>query len=211
LASESDAQVIERTRIARVELDGTSVRLSASSGSSVVADRVLLALNAGLPRLLPELAPAVRPVRAQMLATAPLPPRLPAPVYSHEGYFYVRQRADGRVLVGGARHLHREAEVGYEDATTDMVQTDLERYLERHVGLCDVEIERRWSGTMGFSPDELPALGVVPGVPGAFWAAGFTGHGMGYGLRFGLLAARHVLGVGDAALDLFEAGRLTSV
>ncbi|MEM0964087.1 MAG: FAD-dependent oxidoreductase, partial [Bacteroidota bacterium] len=47
LASESDAQVIERTRIARVELDGTSVRLSASSGSSVVADRVLLALNAG--------------------------------------------------------------------------------------------------------------------------------------------------------------------
>ena len=61
---------------------------------------------------------------------------------------------------------------------------------------------------MGFSPDGLPALGGVSGVDGAHVAVGFTGHGMGYALRFGLLAARTLLGRTDPAFDLFDAKRL---
>ena len=143
-----------------------------------------------------------------MLATAPAPPCVPTPVYSHDGFFYVRQRADGRVLVGGARHLHEADEVGYADATTPALQADLEGYLRTHVpALGPVAVERRWSGTMGFSPDGLPALGAVPGVPEALFAVGFTGHGMGYGLRFGDLIARTLLGQVDPAADLFRTPR----
>lgn len=211
LARLSGAEVRDHWRVAHVEPEGGRVRLGAEGGGEAVADRVLVATNAYLPRLLPGLSPVVRPVRAQMLATAPASPTLAAPVYSHEGYFYVRQRADGRVLLGGARHLHRDAEVGYEDATTEALQASLADYLATHFpSLAGVPVERRWSGTMGFSPDGLPILGAVPGVPGAQFAAGFTGHGMGYALRFGLLAARVLVGESDDALDLFHADRLLS-
>ena len=209
LAAESGARVVEGCRVEAVEGEGGRVRLAAEGATEVVADRVLLAVNAHIPLLRPDLSHLVRPVRAQMLATAPVPRVLDVPVYSHGGFYYVRQRGDGRVLVGGARHRHRAAEVGYEDATTDALQADLEAYLAAHFpALAGAAVERRWSGTMGFSPDGLPALGPVPDVPGAFWAAGFTGHGLAYAARFGRLAARTLLGEPDDAADLFSVGRL---
>lgn len=209
LVAASGAEVREGWRVTTVGPDARGVRLGAEGGGTVVAGRVLLALNAYLPRLVPALGEVVRPVRAQMLATAPLDPLLKAPVYSHDGYLYVRQRADGRVLLGGARHLHVAEEVGYDDATTDALQADLGAYLARHLPEASgAAVERRWSGTMGFSPDGLPVFGRVPEADGAFFAAGFTGHGMGYGVRFGLLAARALFGQPDPAADLFRSDRL---
>ncbi len=209
LAAESRAQVVERSRVESIEPERGRVRLVIAEGGEVVADRVFVAANAYLPLLRPDLASFVRPVRAQMLATAPAPRVLDVPVYSHDGFYYLRQRADGRVLLGGARHLHEAGEVGYEDATTDALQASLADYLATHFpALADLAVERRWSGTMGFSPDGLPVLGSIPDVPGAHFAAGFTGHGMGYALRFGQLAARTLLGQPDDAADLFAASRL---
>ncbi|WP_412067757.1 NAD(P)/FAD-dependent oxidoreductase [Rubrivirga sp. IMCC43871] len=209
LAAESGARVIERWPVAEIESEGERVRLAGPEGGEVAAGRVLVAANAFLPRLLPALVSAVRPVRAQMFATATAPLRLAAPVYSHEGHYYLRQRADGRVLVGGARHLHEADEVGYDDATTDALQASLAAYVAEHFpDFARLAVERRWSGTMGFSPDGLPVLGGVPGVTGARFAAGFTGHGMGYAMRFGQLAARSLLGEPDPAADLFDARRL---
>ncbi len=208
LARAAGADVLEGWPVARVEESAAGVRLVGVDGGVVETGRALIAVNAYLPMLVPALADLVRPVRAQMLATAPTPRVLTAPVYSHDGYYYTRQRPDGRVLVGGARHRHEAEEVGYDDATTPALQADLEAYLREHLALEDVPVERRWSGTMGFSPDGLPILGAVPDVPGALVATGFTGHGMGYGVRFGLLAARTLLGEADPAADLFRAERL---
>ena len=209
LVHASGVEVREGWPVASVEVGDRSVRLGVEGGGEVRAGRVLVATNAWAGRLVPALAEIVRPVRAQMLATAPVGPLLHAPVYSHDGYFYIRQQPDGRILLGGGRHLHRESEVGLADATTDAVQADLQAYLARHVPEAgEASIERRWSGAMGFSPDGLPVLGEVPGMEGVQYAVGFTGHGMGYGMRFGLLAARHLLGRAGPALDLFHSDRL---
>ncbi|MFN3596921.1 MAG: NAD(P)/FAD-dependent oxidoreductase [Rubricoccaceae bacterium] len=211
LAWQSTALVLEGAAAADLRpASGGGTEIVLEGGHRLRAQRLVLALNAYLPRLVPSLAGVVRPVRAQMLATEALPKvHLRAPVYSHEGYFYLRQRADGRLLLGGARHLHADEEVGYDDATTPALQADLEAYLARHVpAAAGVPVARRWSGVMGFSPDGLPVLGEVPGLPEAVFAAGFTGHGMGYGVRFGFLVARRVLGHSDDASDLFDAARL---
>jgi glycine/D-amino acid oxidase-like deaminating enzyme len=176
------------------------------------AEGVVLALNAYLPTLIPALSTVVRPVRAQMLATAPAGRRLREPVYSHEGYYYLHQLPTGEVLLGGARHLHRAAEVGYDDATTEALQADLEAYLRTHFpDFAGVPVARRWSGTMGFSTDGLPAYGPVPGLPRSLWVGGFTGHGMGYGFRMGRLVAAHLLGHPDPFADLFHARRFEHV
>ena len=178
------------------------------------ARRVILALNAYLPQLLPNLSPYVQPVRAQMLATAPASSRwLQLPAYSHEGFYYVRQRADGIVLVGGARHLHMLEERGYADQTTPALQADLERFLHQHFPQTrGLAVARRWSGVMGFSPDGLPVVGEVPQMGGSYFATGFTGHGMGYGFRFGRLMAEMVRRGRDAVdADLFLADRFSDL
>jgi gamma-glutamylputrescine oxidase len=209
LAATSGADLLEGWPVASVENGPEGVRLAGPDGEVLHAAQAVLALNAYLPRLLPELGRFVRPVRAQMLATAPVAPLLDRPVYSHEGFFYLRQGADGRLLLGGARHLHLDAEVGYDDATTEPLQASLTDYLRAHFpGAGSPEVLRRWCGTMGFSPDSLPVVGDVPGVPGAHFACGFTGHGMGYALRFGRLLAHRLLGAPDEAADLFDAARL---
>lgn len=210
LARAGRAAVLEECRVTALEPAKGSVRL-VSEGGNLVAPRVVLCLNAFLPHLVPALGAFVRPVRAQMLATAPVAPVLNRPVYSHEGFFYVRQMPDGRLLVGGARHLHLDDEVGYDDATTGPLQANIEGYLRRHFpAAAEARVERRWSGTMGFSPDGLPVVGAVPGVDGALFACGFTGHGMAYSVRFGLLLARLALGQDDEAADLFDVARFAA-
>jgi glycine/D-amino acid oxidase-like deaminating enzyme len=208
LAATSGADVLEGWPVASVEPGPEGVRLGSADGEALDATQVLLALNAYLPRLRPELERFVRPVRAQMLATAPVAERLGRPVYSHEGYYYLRQHPDGSLLLGGARHLHVDQEVGYEDATTEGLQASLLAYLRTHFPrLGEPPVAHRWGGAMGFSPDSLPVVGAVPGVSGAHFACGFTGHGMGFAARFGRLLAHRLVGEADEAADLFDAAR----
>ncbi|HMB93221.1 MAG TPA: FAD-binding oxidoreductase [Rhodothermales bacterium] len=209
IAEASEARVLTHHRVVAIETQGEQVVLE-TPVRRIRAGQVVLALNAYLPLLFPQLSRYVQPVRAQMFATRPLRPRwLPLPVYSHEGYFYLRQLKDGTVLLGGARHLHRAVEVGYEDTTTPALQKDLLAYFHHHFSQTrEAQVAQRWSGTMGFSPDRLPVIGAVPGVPGSVWAAGFTGHGMGYGFRFGKLLAEVALEEPrPAGLDLFSVSR----
>lgn len=211
LAARSGVEVVENFPVESISSTSGGLVVGGKSGQ-IEAGSVVLCLNAFLPRLIDRGKAWVRPVRAQMLATEPLPTFLNLPIYSHEGYFYIRQRTDGRVMLGGARHLHEAEEVGYDTITTPAVQTSLEAYLREHFpDLGGASIERRWSGTMGFSPDSLPVFGHLDELPGTHFACGFTGHGMGYGLRFGRLMARTALGEADPAADLFSAHRFDNV
>ncbi len=174
------------------------------------ADQAVLAMGASLPSLVPSLRSFAQPMRAQMLSTqAADRQHASVPIYSHGGAFYVRQLEDGTVLAGGGRHSHAEAEATATDATTPAVQAAIERYLHRHFPWTQaMPIERRWSGTMTFSPDGRPVVGPVPGLPGSVFATGFTGHGMGYGFRMGRLLADLVGGKSQPdGYDLFSADR----
>jgi hypothetical protein len=174
------------------------------------AQRVVLAPGPALPTLVPSLSRYVRPMRAQMLATAPAErPAIPVPVYSHEGGFYVRQLTDGTLMAGGGRHQHREAEATDADQTTPAVQATIERYLHTYYPWTrGLSVRQRWSGTMAFSPDGRPVVGPVPNHPESIFATGFTGHGMGYGFRMGRLLAERVCGARRPdGYDLFAASR----
>jgi len=174
------------------------------------ADRLVLAVGPSLPTLVPSLDKYVRPVRAQMLATEPAD-RVHAsvPVYSQAGEFYVRQTRDGTVLAGGGRQRYRDVEETEVDRTTPAVQARIEEYLHHHFPWTEsLSIRRRWSGTMGFSPDGRPVIGAVPDLPGSVFATGFTGHGMGYGFYIGRLVAETLReNTWPDPLDLFEASR----
>lgn len=212
LARRSAATVLEHHDVRSIDVDRDDVIIETSI-RNVRATRVIVAINAWLPILFPDLARFVRPVRAQMISTTPMPQRwLDVPVYSHDGYYYVRQTRSGVVLAGGARHLHVNEEVGYELRTTLSVQRDIESYLKRHFPSCtDLQVDLRWAGTMGFSPDLLPCFGSLSRIPGSLWAAGFSGHGMCYGFRFGKMLAEMMAGRTDVEnSSMFKADRFAT-
>jgi len=176
-------QVIEGCEVTSLGAGGVE-----TSRGDLQAATVVLATNAYTPQLLA--AAPIRPVRAQMLATAPAGELLvDRPTYSDWGYRYWRQLADGRLLLGGFRNLAPEEEVGYVEEPSDRIQNHLERHLQA-MGV-EAPVTHRWAGIMGFTPDSLPLVGPVPGRPGLFVCGGYTGHGLGFAFN----AARRLVGL----------------
>jgi gamma-glutamylputrescine oxidase len=191
---ELGGEVRAGVRIRAVEPAGDGrVRLLSDAGT-VLAERAVLATNAYLPEIVPALGAEVRPVRAQMLATAPGPRPLRGVWYVNDGYEYFRQLPDGTFLLGGCRWTCRDTEVGLLETPTGAVQGALEEFLRRAFpNFSDRPVVQRWAGTMAFTPDGLPRLGDIPGLPGAVYAAGCNGHGMSTGFVTGRDAARRVV------------------
>ena len=167
--------------------EGIAVESFTATGGDVVvqttdglisAGALVLATNAYTAALV---AVPIAPVRGQMLVTAPaLEVSLDRPVYSNHGFQYWRQLPDGRVTVGGWRDVDLVHEVGVDESPTDVIQDHLDGHL-RALGV-RAPVERRWAGTMGFTPDGLPLVGPLPGAPGVFLCGGYNGHGMGFAL-----------------------------
>ena len=186
------AKIHESTRVSAIR-QGQAL----TSGGVVRAGSIVLCTNAYTAHLA---SSRVRPVRGQMLATAPTTPLFARPAYANRGYRYWRQRADGRVLVGGWRDTAALEEVGEEERTTDTIQEQLEAFL-RERGIT-AQVTHRWAGTMGFSHDALPYIGAI--APGVFVCGGFTGHGMAFGPASAELVATLVRGATHPDADLFD-------
>jgi len=189
------ARIHEDTTV-RSAWDGRAV----TDNGTVSAGAIVLCTNAYTSHLVPS---RVRPVRGQMLATAPTAQVFARPAYAKRGYQYWRQRVDGRVLVGGWRDMAVDEEVGEEERTTTKIQSQLEAFLASH----DVRapITHRWAGTMGFSHDALPYVGHTG--PRLFVCGGFTGHGMAFGPASAEIVATLVRGASHPDADLFDPSR----
>jgi glycine/D-amino acid oxidase-like deaminating enzyme len=55
--------------------------------------------------------------------------------------------------------------------------------------LREAKITHAWAGFVDSTPDGVPGIGEVPGMPGLILAAGFSGHGFGIGPGAGHLIA----------------------
>ena len=108
------------------------------------------------------------------------------------------------------------------DRTTPFERTRVLDPVPDHEGLDQVmrdavdlfpQLERarpveRWAGMIDVTPDEIPVLGGVDGMPGLFVATGFSGHGFGIGPAAGYLMAQLAVGETPAVdLHLFRFAR----
>lgn len=151
----------------------------------VHCQKVLVAVDGRLERLLPELRGRVRTARLQMLATAPAAARFSRPVYRRWGYDYWQQLSDGRIALGGMRDAGGVAEWTACSEPSLTVQHRLEQLLQQ-LGI-RVPITHRWAASVGYSTTGLPiAEEVRPGV----WAIGaYNGTGNVLGALLGREAA----------------------
>ena len=177
------AQGVEGALATITAIDFAEHTATTSNGQTIAYRDVVLATNAWSANLVPELGGIIAANRGQMLATEPLPKAFGSVCYAGWGYEYFRQRqSDGRVLLGGRRALFRDVEATDECEPTAEVQASLDDYLVRHMPFTKGRaVTHRWAGIMGFSPDDLPLVGALPGRD-AFILAGFSGHGLGLAL-----------------------------
>jgi len=102
---------------------------------------------------------AVKPARAQVLITEPIPNLdIKGTFHIDRGYYYFRNISD-RILFGGARNLDFEGETTTDFGTTDIIQDQLEKLL-REVILPDTDftVAHRWSGIMGMGTGKVPIV-----------------------------------------------------
>ncbi len=194
-AVKKGARIHESTRV-----DAIAPGEARTATGVVRASAIVLCTNAYTAHLA---LSRVRPVRGQMLATAPAGPVFARPSYANRGYRYWRQTSDGRVLVGGWRDTAVDEEVGEEERATEVIQKQLDAFLRQHH--VTSAVTHRWAGTMGFSHDALPYVGRAGAQ--VYVCGGFTGHGMAFGPACAELVATLISTGAHPDAHLFDPAR----
>lgn len=208
LLEESGVTVHERTEVYDLEPERDSVRVSAQ-GRTVLCNAVVLAINGYASLFDPYFADRVAPTRGLIVATQPLDATvLPVPCSADYGYEYCRQLADRRLLLGGWRRPHASSRgTSREAGLGDIVRDGVARFAAGYFPDVDLGGARRWSGTMGFTPDGLPLVGALPHLPQVYFALGFGGRG----LAWAFVAAERLVALmmRDADPGILSAQRLS--
>ncbi|MCE8014583.1 FAD-binding oxidoreductase [Halomonas sp. MCCC 1A17488] len=205
----------EQTPVLEVR-HGASVTLRTPQGS-VRAQRVVMAGNAYLQGVLPELESKSMPCGTQIITTEPLPEALRRELIPHDmavedcNYLldYYRFTADGRLLYGGGVNY------GGQDPS-DIAAVIRPKMLKTFPQLADTRIDYAWSGNFLMTLNRLPQFGRLR--DNVYYAQGYSGHGVTCSHLAGKLIAEVMRGAGerfDAFAGLphlpFPGGRLLRV
>ena len=212
------AQILTGREVMDISSTGGGGYRVECGGEIHTAQNLLLAAGAWCAQLgeMLRLRIPIVPVRGQMWATEPLPPRVfhtlsamespmhwntepgvdssTPPELTHikgrrvTRHLYGRQTKDGEIVFGGDRQS-----VGY-DKTVDAEGTEVNfghcsevlPLLRRH------SISRVWGGLMPFSLDGRPVIGKIPQIENLFIVSGLASSGFGRGPMAGKLIADYI-------------------
>jgi len=149
-----------------------------AGGGSMEAGMVLAATN-GFTSQLADLP--IQPARGCVLLTTPLP-EMPwrGTFHYNRGYVYFRNFGD-RLMIGGARDIDMEVETTDQFGINPYIRSWLIDFAKRILKLPGGwEVEREWSGIMGFTPDKEPLITITES--GLWVAAGLSGMGVAIGM-----------------------------
>lgn len=174
---------------------------------AIDADAVVVAADAGVGALVPYLTGRVMARRLHMIATAPLgTSHVTHPVYARYGYEYFQQLSDGRIVLGGFSDLDGPASYTDREEPNPLVHARLERYLVDDLGVL-APITHRWVGVVGYTDDQRPYVGAVPGADGLYAMGGYCGTGNITAWVGGRIVADQIATGVSADADLFALSR----
>ena len=154
-AAANDILILNQQKVTAFNDNGTNVEV-ALGDFSFKTQKLLFATNGFASELTKG---DVKPARAQVLITHPIPNlRLKGTFHFDKGYYYFRNIGD-RILFGGGRNLDFEGEATDEFGETQIIQNRLEMLL-KEVILPNQEftIDHRWSGIMGLGGSKNPIV-----------------------------------------------------
>ncbi|MEQ6918396.1 NAD(P)/FAD-dependent oxidoreductase [Halomonas aquatica] len=191
--------IFEQSPLERLE-HGEPARLHTPRGV-VKARRVVMAGNAYLKGVLPEIEGRAMPCGTQIIATEPLGEALAAELIPGGmavedcNYLldYFRLTADHRLIYGGG--------VNYGGQDPDDIEAVIRPRMEKTFPrLASVKVEHAWSGNFLLTLNRLPQFGVFNG--NIYYAQGYSGHGVTCSHLAGRLIAE-VMSGRDERFDAF--------
>jgi glycine/D-amino acid oxidase-like deaminating enzyme len=194
-------QIFEDSQVLRYTENADGVQVHTAQGS-VRAGRLVLACNAYIDRLNPQLRARVLPVGTYIIATEPLDEALaqqllPSNHAVSDNQFildYFRLSADRRLLFGGkCTYTGREPRHLAQGMRADMLKVFPQ--------LAEVNIDYAWGGHIDISLPRTPDFGRAGPV---YWAQGFSGHGIVPTCVAGRVLAEAICG-DERHLQLFSA------
>lgn len=120
------------------------------------SNKLLIATNGFAAQLINE---DVKPARAQVLITKPIPNlKVKGTFHLDKGFYYFRN-IDNRILLGGGRNLDFKGEETTEMTETALIQNHLEQVLQTTIlPNLPFEIDYCWSGIMGVGNQKKPVV-----------------------------------------------------
>ena len=198
------ARIYEGSAV-RGPLDGAGTL--ETTGGRVRAGAVVVACDGALSALVPRYAGAHRQRRLHMVATAPTGPiGVDSLVYARWGYEYHQQLPDGRIALGGYSDLDGPDSYVEREEASARVHERLVQHLHEELGV-DAPITHRWVGLVGFTGDQRPYSGAVPGCDGLYALGGYCGTGNLNAFVSGRVVSELIADGRSPDADLYDAGR----
>lgn len=184
-------KIFEQSAVTRID-PGPRPRVHTARGS-VSARHVVVAGNAYLGGLVPELSGYILPAGSYLIATEPLSESVARELFPRDSAIcdsnvlldYYRLSTDRRLLYGGrCNHTGR--------VPRSIKAALLPRLLRVFPSLEGVRVDYEWGGNVAVSLKRIPQLGRLSG--GLWYAQGYSGHGVVATHVFGRLLADAILG-----------------
>lgn len=181
---------------------GEPVRVRTAQGS-VVATTLVVATNAYLRGLVPELDGRIMPAANYMIATAPLSESQVAQVLPQNDALsdanfvldYYRLSGDRRLIYGG--------EVSYDGREPANLKARMDAKIARlFPAIAGIGIDYRWGGDVAITFNRAPDFGRLGS--NLYYAHGYSGHGMALAGLAGQLLADSIAGQHER-FDIFAA------
>ena len=198
-AQDAGAKIFEESRAISIR-KGSAVTIETGTGR-LKARMLVLAGNAYLDELVPEIRYRVAPVLSAVAATAPLSadqasrilPGEEAVADSNTALNYFRRTVDNRLLFGGLASYSGRPITNAADALR-------RRMAKVYPELSDVAIDYAWSGKIAITTSRMPDFGRIGS--NIYYAQGFSGHGLALTGFAGKIIAEAVAGDAER-LDMF--------
>lgn len=195
-------RLFEHSAVTRIDY-GPQVKVHTAQGV-VSAKTLVLACNAYLNDLNPQLSGKILPAGSYIIATEPLSetqahellPQNMAVCDQRVTVDYFRLSADRRLLFGGACHYSgRDPQ--------DIAAYMRPKMLQVFPQLADVTIDYQWGGMIGIGANRLPQIGKLQDQPNVFYAQAYAGHGLNATHLAGKLLAEAIAGQHSDRFELF--------
>ena len=203
LAAQSlGVRLFEYSAVTRIDY-GSEVRLR-TAGGEVRAKTLVLACNAYMNDLNPQLGGKILPAGSYVIATEQLDesvarqliPQNMALCDQRVTVDYYRRSADNRLLFGGACHYS-----GRDPA--DIAAYMRPKMLKVFPQLADVKIDFQWGGMIGIGANRLPQIGRLKEHSNVFYAQAYAGHGVNATHLAGKLLGEAISTQHSTGFDIF--------
>ncbi|HET9016627.1 MAG TPA: FAD-binding oxidoreductase, partial [Thermomicrobiaceae bacterium] len=201
------ATIRERTPATGIRVEGGRVVAVETADGPVPCDAVLIAAGAWSATLTRPLGIDL-PIEAhalQMMVTDPARPQLKPVVGCVGRRLSLKQLPSGAFLLGGGwlGKVDESGRLGRVQGTGMAGSADHGSAV--YLPLLESRVVRAWTGLEAIAADEVPIMGPLPGIDGAFVACGFSGHGFALAPCVGELMAE-LITTGQSSIPLEPLG-----